>query len=242
MHRLIIYRSQNCQSFLWGSPIHCGPISHCTCVKMLDTSSRALHKCKLCVTVRFQRVTPWAVIAHKCLCKWWILTKRPTASQEMSSSSWREVTQRTKPFQILQLSLLCIFIAPHLHLKSLKTYLRTLNIFDLLLSIMQTDNYVYFLLSIDIYTVFLMSITESIKDKSVLTRKLCNCSLVCNLSLWYLYLLLYLHWNLWLVIWQTKKNTEKISELRRKGMSSFIVFIIYFFVFVPISFFPPHLS
>lgn len=194
---------------------------------MLDTSCRTLHKCKLCITVRFQRVTPWAVIAHKCLCKWWILTKRPSASQEMSSSSWSEVTQRTKPFQILQLSLLCIFIALHLYLKSLKTYLRTLNSFDLLLSIMQTDNYVYFLLSIDIYTVFLMNITESIKDKSVLTRRLCNCSLVCNLSLWYLYLLSYLHWHLWLVVWQTRKNTEKNIWIQRKCMNSSIVFTIY---------------
>lgn len=57
-----------------------------------------------------------------------------------------------------------------------------LNIFDLLLSIMQTDNYVYFFLPIDIYTVFLLNITDSIKDKPVPTRKLCDCSLVCNLS------------------------------------------------------------
>ena len=57
-----------------------------------------------------------------------------------------------------------------------------LNIFDLLLSIMQTDNYVYFFLPIDIYTAFLMNITDTIKDKSVPTRELCDCSLVCNLS------------------------------------------------------------
>lgn len=69
-----------------------------------------------------------------------------------------------------------------LYLKSLKTYLRLLNIFDLLLSIMQTDNYVYFFLAIDIYTAFLMNTTDSIKDKNVPTRKLCDCSLVGNLS------------------------------------------------------------
>lgn len=32
---------------------------------------------------------------HKRLCKWWMLTKRPSPSQEMSSSLRREVTQRT---------------------------------------------------------------------------------------------------------------------------------------------------
>lgn len=32
---------------------------------------------------------------HSCLCKWWILTKRPSLSLEMSSSSRSEVTQRT---------------------------------------------------------------------------------------------------------------------------------------------------
>lgn len=57
-----------------------------------------------------------------------------------------------------------------------------LNIFDLLLRIMQTDNYVYFFLPIDIYSVFLMNITRSIKDKPVRTRMLYDFSLVCNLS------------------------------------------------------------
>lgn len=59
-----------------------------------------------------------------------------------------------KQFQIPKLSLSCIFIELHLCLKSLKTYLTMLNIFDLLLSLMQTDNYVYFLLPIDICAVF----------------------------------------------------------------------------------------
>lgn len=102
---------------------------------------------------------------HKCLCKWWILTKRPSTSQEMSSSSRREVTQRTNHSRYCYNLSLCIFIALHLYLKSLKPYLRMLNIFDLLLSIMQTDNYVYFFLPIDIYTVFLMNTTDGIKDK-----------------------------------------------------------------------------
>lgn len=44
------------------------PIADYTCVTMLDTSSWALHKCKLYITVRFQRVTPWAVIAHTNAC------------------------------------------------------------------------------------------------------------------------------------------------------------------------------
>ena len=57
-----------------------------------------------------------------------------------------------------------------------------LNTFVLLLSIMQTDNYVYFFLPIDTYKVFLMIVTDGIKDKPVPTRKLCDCSLVCNLS------------------------------------------------------------
>ena len=47
-----------------------------------------------------------------------------------------------------------------------------LNIFDLILSVMQTDNCVYFFLPIDTYTVFLMNIRDSIKDKSVPSRKL----------------------------------------------------------------------
>lgn len=57
-----------------------------------------------------------------------------------------------------------------------------LNIFDLHLSIMQTDNYVYFFLPIDTYNVFFINTTGGIKDKSVLTRKLGDCSLVCDLS------------------------------------------------------------
>ena len=57
-----------------------------------------------------------------------------------------------------------------------------LNNFDLSLSIMQTDNYVYFFLPIDTYTVLLMNITDGIKDKPVPTKKLCDCSLVSNLS------------------------------------------------------------
>lgn len=166
---------------------------------------------------------------HKCLCKWWILTKRPSASQEMSSSSRREVTQRTNHSRYCYNLSLCIFIALHLYLKSLKPYLRMLNIFDLLLSIMQTDNYVYFFLPIDIYTVFLMNTTDRIKDKSVLTRKLCNCSLVSNLSLWYLYSLSYLHWHSWLMVQQTRKNTDN-------PLYEFMYcFTIYFFLFVHIS-------
>lgn len=88
-----------------------------------------------------------------------------------------------KQFQIPKLSLSCIFIELHLCLKSLKTYLAMLNIFDLLLSLMQTDNYVYFLLSIDIRAVFLMNVPDSIKAQPVPTRTPCNCSLVSNLSL-----------------------------------------------------------
>lgn len=57
-----------------------------------------------------------------------------------------------------------------------------LNIFDLPLRIMQTDNYVYFFLSIDVYMDFFINVADSIKDKSVPTRKRCDCSLVCNLS------------------------------------------------------------
>lgn len=54
---------------LWeNTPIQSGPGADYTCVKMLDTSSQALHKCKLCITVRFQRVTPRAVIVHTTAC------------------------------------------------------------------------------------------------------------------------------------------------------------------------------
>lgn len=102
-----------------------------------------------------------------------------------------------KHFQTLQLSLSCIFIALQLYLKkSCEIYLRMLNVFDCHLRLMQTDNYIYFLL-IDVYSVFLMNIKGSITDKPVLTRKLCNSSLVCNLSLWYLYSLSYLYWLSW---------------------------------------------
>lgn len=65
-----------------------------------------------------------------------------------------------------------------------------LNIFDLLLSLMQRDNYVYFLLPIDIravfffyYFLFFMNVPDNIKAQSVPTRTLCNHSLVSNLSL-----------------------------------------------------------
>lgn len=166
---------------------------------------------------------------HKCLCKWWIRTKRPSASQEMSSSSRREVTQRTNHSRYCNYLALCIFIALHSYLKSLKTYLRMLNIFDLLLSIMQTDDYVYFFLPIDMYTVFLMNTTDSIKDKSVLTRRLCNCSLVCNLSLWYLYSLSYLEWHSWLVVRQTRINTEKTNV--------WIHLLFLLFIYVSLSLF-----
>lgn len=59
-----------------------------------------------------------------------------------------------KQIQIPKLSLSCIFIELRLCLKSLKIYLTMLKIFDLLLRLMQTDNYVYFLLPIDIRAVF----------------------------------------------------------------------------------------
>lgn len=47
---------------------------------------------------------------------------------------------------------------------------------------MQTDNYVYFFLPIDTYTVLLMNIRDGIKDKPVPTKTLCDGSLVSNLS------------------------------------------------------------
>lgn len=71
---------------------------------------------------------------------------------------------------------------------------------------MQTDNYVDFLLSIDIRTGVFMSVPDNIKAKCVPTRTLCNCSLVSNLSLWYLYLLSDLHWHSRLLVQQTEKK------------------------------------
>lgn len=57
---------------------------------------------------------------------------------------------------------------------------------------MQTDNHVYFFVPIDTYTVFRANTTDSIKDNGALTRRLCSHSLVCNLSVWYLYSLSFL--------------------------------------------------
>lgn len=72
---------------------------------------------------------------------------------------------------------------------------------------MQTDNYVDFLLPIDIRAGVFMSLPDNIKAKSVPTRTFCNCSLVSNLSLWYLYLLSDLHWRSRLLVQQTEKKT-----------------------------------
>lgn len=74
-----------------------------------------------------------------------------------------------KQFQIPKLSLSCIFIELHLCLKSLKTYLTILKMFDLLLNLMQTDNYVYFLLPIDIRTVFFVFFLWTSQTKSKLS-------------------------------------------------------------------------
>lgn len=72
---------------------------------------------------------------------------------------------------------------------------------------MQTDNYVDFLLPIDIRAGVFMSVPDNIKAKSVPTRTLCNCSLVSNLSLWYLYLLSDLHWHSRRLVQQTEKTS-----------------------------------
>lgn len=64
------------------------PSADCSRVKMLDVSSQAQ-------IVRFQRVTPRAVIHTTACVSDASVTKRPSASQEMSSCSRREVTQRT---------------------------------------------------------------------------------------------------------------------------------------------------
>lgn len=74
---------------------------------------------------------------------------------------------------------------------------------------MQTDNYVDFLLPIDIRAGVFMSVPDNIKAKSVPTRTLCNCSLVSNLSLWYLYLLSDLHWHSRLLVQQTEKTLQR---------------------------------
>lgn len=132
---------ENCQSFLrdW-------PTAACTCVKTLKTSLGELHKCRLCTTARFQRFTPWAVIAYTNACvNDECLQRGPRRPRRCP----RRGNAEDKQFHIPKLSLSCIFIELHLCLKSLKTYLTMLNIFDLLLSLMQTDNYVYFLLPID---------------------------------------------------------------------------------------------
>lgn len=71
---------------------------------------------------------------------------------------------------------------------------------------MQTDNYVDFLLPIDIRAGVFMSVPDNIKAKSVPTWTLCDCSLVSNLSLWYLYLLSDLHWHSRLLVQQTEKT------------------------------------
>lgn len=163
-------------------------------------SLRELHKCRLCTTVRFQRFTPLAVIAYTNACvNDECLQRGPRCVPGDVLIIAERGNTEDKQFQIPKLSLSCIFIELHLCLKSLKTYLTMLNIFDLLLSLMQTDNYVYFLLPIDICAViFFMNVPDNIKAQSVPTRTLCNCSLVSNLSLWYLYLLSDLHWGFWL--------------------------------------------
>ena len=133
---------------------------------------------------------------HNWLCKWRSLTKRPLGVPgDVLVFSERRGNAEDTPTAgaAAAISLKCIYSEFHLRLKSLKTHLRVLNSFDRLLSIMQTDNYVYFCLPIDTYTVFRVSRADRIKDKSVPTRTLCDGSLVGNLSVWYLYSLSYRH-------------------------------------------------
>lgn len=131
---------------------------------------------------------------HNCLCKWRSLTKRPLGVPgDVLVFAERRGNTEDKPTAgaAAAISLKCIYSEFHSRLKSLKTHLRVLNSFDRLLSIMQTDNYVYFCLPIDTYTVFRVSRADSIKDKSLPTRTLCDDSLVGNLSVPYLYSLSY---------------------------------------------------
>lgn len=162
---------------------------------MLDASSQALPECELCITVGFQRVTPWAVIVHTTACvSDGALQRGPLGVPgDVLVFAERRGNAEDKPTAgaAAAISLKCIYSEFHSRLKSLKTHLRVLNSFDRLLSVMQTDNYVYFCLPIDTYTVFRVRRADSIKDKSLPTRTLCDGSLVGNLSARYLYSLSY---------------------------------------------------
>lgn len=88
------------------------------------------------------------------------------------------------------LPLTCIYRTSLASKKVSKPDLTMLNIFDLLPSLMQTDNYLYFLLSIDTRAGFFflfMNVPDNIKAKFVPTRTLCDCSLVSNFSQFQIY-------------------------------------------------------
>lgn len=144
--------------------------------------------------------------------------------------SRREVTQRTNHPGYCNRPFMYIYSPSLVFKKSLKPYLRMLNIFDPLLSVMQTDNHVYFFLPIDTYAVFLTNTTDGIKDECAPTRRLCNCSLVCNLSVWYLYSLSYLHWLPRHAVQQTLEGEKKLN---RENLS--VNHLLYLLSVIPLS-------
>lgn len=201
MNAFSILWRKNWQSFLWDSAkIHQSTLAQCglyLCqnawhIFTSPSQVQVLHKIEIS-----KSYTTSCDSTHNCLCKWWIFTKRPSASQEMSSSFLRRRgNTEDKPNQTLELSFLMYIYSTSLGFKKFKNVSKNAKyLWSPPLSIMQTDNYVYFFLAIDIYMVYLMNITDSIKDKCVPTRMLCGCSLVCNLSVWYFYSLSYLHWH-----------------------------------------------